>query len=289
MVGTTTDPGIVGRLFLCLFLSGCFDPTPKAGAPCGPGDVCPSGLMCVEGTCTRDPLPADGSTDAVLVDAAFDAAIDARPDAPPAAHTIPPGAALWLKLDDDPVDGAVDSAGMHATTCTSCPALTAGKFGSAYVFTADRMVVTATADLQPGNAFSIAAWIRVDATPASNVVVACKNVGTLDCSYALLVAPGRQPIYYSSGSSLTQGATAMALGTWHHVAITWDGTTKRGYFDGAADGNVAATITSDAALPLSIGERDSATSPISFPGAIDDLVFYNRALTPAEVAQLAMP
>jgi hypothetical protein len=37
--------------------SACFDPEPAAGAPCGPGDVCPTGLSCIGGVCTS----GDGS------------------------------------------------------------------------------------------------------------------------------------------------------------------------------------------------------------------------------------
>ena len=89
-------------------------------------------------------------------------------------------------------------------------------------------------------------------------------------------------------SNLLTGLTSMALGTWHHLALTWDGTTKRGYFDGVADVMAAATIASDATTALSIGERDTA-SPISFLGTVDDLVFYKRVLTQAEITQLATP
>jgi hypothetical protein len=32
-------------------VAGCYSPVPAPGAPCGPGDSCPSGLVCVEGLC----------------------------------------------------------------------------------------------------------------------------------------------------------------------------------------------------------------------------------------------
>jgi hypothetical protein len=37
---------------LAITLGACFAPEPSAGAPCGPGDACPSGLTCVAGVCT---------------------------------------------------------------------------------------------------------------------------------------------------------------------------------------------------------------------------------------------
>jgi hypothetical protein len=44
---------------IVLASSACFRPDPALGAPCGPGDVCPSGLVCLAGVCG-----AEGSSDA---------------------------------------------------------------------------------------------------------------------------------------------------------------------------------------------------------------------------------
>jgi hypothetical protein len=205
------------------------------------------------------------------------------------AHTIPPGAVLWLKCDDDATDGALDSAGTHMSSCASCPGLEAGQFASAYVFTTDRIVEPPTNDLMPNTAFTIAAWVRLDAAPSITTVVACKGVGSGDCSYALLIDSNRTPRYFITGGNAFSGAAAFPLGTWHHLAMTWDGTMQRGYYDGVADGNKAvSSVAADAAQALSIGERILLT-PLSLAGALDDIVFYNRALSATEIAQLATP
>jgi hypothetical protein len=36
--------------------AGCFDPRPPAGAPCGPGESCPAGLVCHEGVCVASAI-----------------------------------------------------------------------------------------------------------------------------------------------------------------------------------------------------------------------------------------
>jgi len=61
---------------------GCYQPTPRTGAPCGPGDECPTGLTCLGGFCLageqRDAeidAVDDAAIDAFLVDAAPDAAV----------------------------------------------------------------------------------------------------------------------------------------------------------------------------------------------------------------------
>ena len=61
-------------------LVGCYDPNPPANIPCGEGDVCPRGQMCIAGVC-RAELP-DG-VDAPLADGdPGDASSDASSDAP---------------------------------------------------------------------------------------------------------------------------------------------------------------------------------------------------------------
>src|SRR5512143_4028956 len=50
---------------LTLLLAGCYHPEPVAGAPCAPGDVCPSGLVCRQGLCVGDGTPSDAAPEAV--------------------------------------------------------------------------------------------------------------------------------------------------------------------------------------------------------------------------------
>ena len=40
---------------------------------------------------------------------------------------------------------------------------------------------------------------------------------------------------------------------------------------------------------MTLGERSSTTMPLTFSGAVDDLVFFDRALSAPEIAQLATP
>lgn len=233
---------------------------------------------------------APAGEDAAIEDAP-DAAPDAPPDAPP-GHTIPAGAKLWLRFDDPPADGVADSAGAHTVACATanCPALVAGKFGSAYQFAAmNRIAVTGAADLLPGTAFTVGAWVRIDLEPATVNVALCKDLGGSDCSYGFLIESARLPCFYNTGGAgHNHGATPLGLATWAHVATTWDGATKRGYLNGVeAVSAPFAVIASDVAKPLSIGDREPNSLP--FTGAIDDVVFYNRVLSAAELTQLATP
>ena len=60
-------------------LAGCYSPRPAPGAPCGPGDVCPAGLVCSLGICELSLIDAgDALTDAT----------DAPSDGPPGTLVI---------------------------------------------------------------------------------------------------------------------------------------------------------------------------------------------------------
>jgi hypothetical protein len=85
----------------------------------------------------------------------------------------------------------------------------------------------------------------------------------------------------------------LKLGDWYHVALTYDGSGKAAgvglYLNGerldteVVRDALGGAIRTDAALRL--GSKDLGTP---FVGQIDDLRLYNRALTPSQVADLAL-
>lgn len=104
----------------------------------------------------------------------------------------------------------------------------------------------------------------------------------------------------TAGDDDSQGAIDIATGQdrWIHYVGTWDGSTRRLYIDGVED--TAAEVTGDTAAGgpgnaedywLTFGLRhdstDANTFLYRFAGQIDDVVMWKRALTGAEVADLA--
>lgn len=276
------------RLVIWLVVSACYHPAAATGVPCADTGQCPRDQVC--DVRLTPPICVDEPGDEPRPDASqpIDGAMP-MPDAE-TPRTIPPGAVLWLKLDDDPADGVLDSAGTHAVTCTStCPQVVPGKFGSAYRFSgAQRLETPDAPELRPGTGFTAAAWVRLDALPTDTYgALTCKVLSEADASFCVSVRSNGKPTFYTPGNNTAEAAGSVAVGAWHHLAVTWDGTTKRGYLDGAQYATAPISTIGDAAEPFTVGAFQ--LDVFRLPGAIDDVVYYDRALSAAEVAQLAAP
>jgi hypothetical protein len=80
----------------------------------------------------------------------------------------------------------------------------------------------------------------------------------------------------------TTGATALGLGTWTHVAGTYDGATLRFSVNGAQVATRALTGSlASGTGPLSIGGNGVWVE--WFQGRIDEVRVYNRALSAADI------
>jgi hypothetical protein len=73
---------------------------------------------------------------------------------------------------------------------------------------------------------------------------------------------------------------------WHHLAATYDGATASWYGDGLLAGSVAVVPAGfNPPGPVHIGKREDNTN--FFPGLVDEVRIYDRALSEGEIAWLA--
>jgi len=73
-------------------------------------------------------------------------------------------------------------------------------------------------------------------------------------------------------------------GVWHHICLTYDGTTAVLYADGQQIASEAKTW--DLALSLAHVGRQVNTAAEFWKGTVDDVRVYSKALTPAEIAEI---
>jgi hypothetical protein len=95
-------------------------------------------------------------------------------------------------------------------------------------------------------------------------------------------APGK--LYFFGYNRDLASDTTLSPDTWHHVAVTYDGITVRLFLDGQPDGSAVRSLdTALNAAGLTIGSRPDGSKWL---GQLDEVMIFNRALDPAEIAAI---
>ncbi len=103
---------------------------------------------------------------------------------------------------------------------------------------------------------------------------------------SLILSNGALEFNHSGATTTAITSTKVNDGTWHFVAMTFDGAYVRLYIDGALQGTFYGPSLGFLSFEdLYIGERGNNGN--FFNGSIDDVRIYNRALTTAEIQALA--
>lgn len=169
------------------------------------------------------------------------------------------------------------------------PTLTADRNGqpdSAYHFAggSDVILVADSASLDVEDAVSFTAWIRPEATSGTYILWRQDTAGG-DGLFTFDIYPGvircglKRP---TGGSASIQGNTPIQEGVWQHLAVTWDGTTMRAYYNGQPDG--AAGF--EGPMAVSDGDLSIGRYYQGFEGDIDEVRIYDRALSENDIAEL---
>jgi hypothetical protein len=203
-----------------------------------------------------------------------------------------PDLVAWYAFDGDPAGTAVDGTSHQLDgTCspaTTCPAAIAGVHGSAVMFDGvdDCFTVPDPGTLQLRTGFTVSLWVMAATVVDGTVISKPLAIGT-GASFELVSRPAGLTFFGQDGASETFiMGPVLALDTWTHVAISWDGTTRRLFVDGSEDAEGASAAAWDS-TPLQIGcDREDGSEDGFFPGAIDDVRIYGRALTGTEIAAL---
>lgn len=206
----------------------------------------------------------------------------------------------YFPFDDDPTDGVDNHAiGSPNAVCdTTCPALVAGKKGSAYLFngTTDAIRYPDLPELHT-QAGTMALWVRFDGTPALDqfMVVASKAFGAgQENTWELFLATSAVLNFLGGGDSNTKAAYGVTLwtaanGTWVHVAVTW-GSNVRLYIGGVRVDEVGNPGRAYDSGDVYLGsDFDGGALTAQLVGALDEVYLFSTELTAAEIAMLATP
>ncbi len=199
----------------------------------------------------------------------------------------------WVKLDEGR-DSTLDGTNNGATTGQT------GKIGNAWKFDNDYTTTSATTDLVITGDATLVTWIKFD--NPSNVAsgyVAGINRGmsnnNVDNALFNLKATDTNPVdikyWHESGAGTNNDYTFdtnSALNTWYHVALVKDSSAKTVdlYMDGTLFGTYTYPNNADTTDTLREFNLGKAGYAEYFRGQLDELSFWNKALTSSEISSL---
>lgn len=160
------------------------------------------------------------------------------------------------------------------------------------------------AALNTGNAFSLAAWVYPTSLPGGVAVISegwdggrvQYSLGFSIDEYGTSVSSRAFVGFYDGGTwRIAKDSATIPLNTWSLMVGTWDGTTMKVWRNVSGSMSQVASTTPGGSTsadvdPIYIGRRHKPDEPSPtlnyFPGRIDDVRIYNRALPQADVDKI---
>jgi hypothetical protein len=199
----------------------------------------------------------------------------------------------WWKLDDEGSGTAVDYSGWDHYGTLYGPQWTEGYFGDGLEFDGldDYVDCGTDASIALSGSFTLAAWIRLNASTSDAKIASNQNNATGGYKMGVYSNKVELEIRTAANSPLLnrpiEGGTILTPGLWYHVAGVYSqGQYLRTYVNGVLDRERLLTdLLGTSNGTLKIG-RESHTSGFYWFGSLDDVRLYNRALTQEEVQQI---
>jgi hypothetical protein len=179
-------------------------------------------------------------------------------------------------------DNANDAEGSYNGTASNVTYAT-GYINKAAVFNGSTSDIDLPSNVN-STTMSVSFWMYIDSIVSGNQVVIefANGYGV----WFLAAASGKLGAQSSNGNARhTLSNSQLSAGSWHHIAVVWDGATFAGrtfYIDNQVQtgGNVNSYLTCD---QNTIGSRRTGEF---FDGSIDQVRIFNRALDSGEVTAL---
>jgi len=173
-----------------------------------------------------------------------------------------------------------------------------GKYGTGLKFDnhgteGGNVTIPDAVSLQISNTFTIAAWFNETSNSNYGHLFVTGDGGANGRSWLLQTDNGGDAAYFWSGGGNTEFNHSLgfqlpnggaAPENWHHIAITYDGSTMKNYLDGTLIGSQFGVSSAlDTWGTLRLGGFNVAGS--GFGGSLDDMVIFNTDET-ANIASI---
>lgn len=203
----------------------------------------------------------------------------------------------WWSMEEGSGTTTQDRSGNGGTgtlSGASIPAWSTGRFGKALLFngSSSNVDIGQPSAIKPTTAITVSAWVFRTGALASFCGVVCSPLTGGNAGGWIVVGVNTNKIRcYIGTGSFAETNSAIPLGSWHHVVARWAAPLSSIYVDG-----VVQTTTASVASPISYGTTQNANIgayPITggasvryWPGLIDEVRIYNRALSASEIFQM---
>jgi hypothetical protein len=143
-----------------------------------------------------------------------------------------------------------------------------------------------------GQAMTISAWVYPTALSGCYVVLTKNQNSAYWEAYSLSLSQNDFKWTAVKANAMSHfyafSASSPVINTWYHIVETVDQNGLKLYVNGQVESSVNApgAIEYKSGDPICIGSSNVPSLPAAFKGRIDNVTFYNRVLTGAEVRQL---
>jgi hypothetical protein len=166
-----------------------------------------------------------------------------------------------------------------------CPSHAAMTFDGASQY----VTVTNNSSLNFNSSYTVMAWIKSSSSSSEQSIVTkfliTESYSGFLLSLGCCANTGIPSLWVGDlTNSWAQGNTAVNDGRWHHIAGRLSGTTATIFIDGVIDATRTRTPNIVTTGDLNIGRRFDTGA--YFPGDIDDVRLYNRALSDSEIESI---
>ena len=166
-------------------------------------------------------------------------------------------------------------------TCPNCPLTEQpGQHGRAITLDGIDDYVRVDTDFDPtASPFTIGLWFNTHDNTTRRILQQDQGRSLLN-----LYSSGVLNTFLGGGTLL--GTTVVTANSWHHAAVTYDGTTLRLYLDGNLEASEVRTMEPSTGDIL-VGVRKQLDKNF-FDGSVDELVIFKRALDATELQTLML-
>jgi hypothetical protein len=200
------------------------------------------------------------------------------------------GLISWWRFEESPGSPVLDQVGGNTGNWIGTPGSVNGKFGKAANFSGGSSYINVpdnpSGSLDPQNGITIAAWVNevhyVDADRP--IVVKTPSLSGVFPGYQFTFGYNVD-IFFRIANNQVQ-FNYYVPGVWKHMVATYNGTMNCVYINGVRN---CLTFTNspigDSPDPLWIG-RSNRYGGSFFRGAIDEVMIFDRALSPGQIGDL---